>query len=61
MDLMTIEVSSEVVRYVNEPEGKWARSEFPHPLVTVDYDADDNVISIEMILTDEIKKKIADA
>jgi hypothetical protein len=29
-----------------DPDGVWARSEFPHPLITVDYDADDNVIGI---------------
>lgn len=29
-----------------DPDGTWARSEFPHPLVTIDYDADDNLIGI---------------
>lgn len=29
-----------------DPDGVWARSEFPHPLVTVDYDAEDRVIGI---------------
>jgi hypothetical protein len=26
--------------------GKWAESEFPHPLITIDYDADDNLLAI---------------
>ena len=29
-----------------DPDGVWARSEFPHPLVTVDYDDEDRVIGI---------------
>ena len=32
-----------------DPDGVWARSEFPDDLVTVDYDDDDNVIGIEVI------------
>jgi hypothetical protein len=29
-----------------DPDGIWARSEFPHPLITVDYDADGRIIGI---------------
>lgn len=29
-----------------DPDGIWARSGFPHPLVTVDYDAEGAVIGI---------------
>lgn len=29
-----------------DPDGEWARSEFPRPLITVDYNADDEVIGI---------------
>lgn len=36
----------EVLYIAIDPDGVWARSEFPHPLITVDYDADDNVIGI---------------
>jgi hypothetical protein len=28
------------------PEGEWARSEFPHPLVTLDYDRSGELIQI---------------
>jgi hypothetical protein len=30
-------------------DGVWARSEFPHPLITIDFDADDNPIQIEIV------------
>lgn len=36
----------EVLYIAIDPDGVWARSEFPDPLITVDYDADDNVIGI---------------
>lgn len=36
----------QIVYIALDPDGVWARSEFPHPLVTVDYDADEEVIGI---------------
>lgn len=36
-----------VVVYVAlDPDGLWARSNFPHPLITVDYDSDDQIIGV---------------
>jgi hypothetical protein len=36
----------QVVYIALDPNGLWARSEFPHPLVIVDYDTEGNVIGI---------------
>lgn len=36
-----------VVNVALEPDGTWARSEFPHPLVVVDYDSDGRPIAIQ--------------
>lgn len=36
----------EVLYIAIDPNGVWARSEFPDPLITVDYDADNKVIGI---------------
>lgn len=33
-------------------EGYWARSESPHPLVTLDYDADGNLLTVSVIGVD---------
>jgi hypothetical protein len=35
-----------VVYIALDPDGVWARSEFPHPLITIDYDADGRVIGV---------------
>lgn len=31
---------------VRDDDGVWVRSEFPHPLVTLDYDKDDRLIQV---------------
>lgn len=36
----------QVIYIAIDPDGEWARSEFPQPLITVDYNADDEVIGI---------------
>ena len=36
-----------VINVALDPDGTWARSEFPHPLVVVDYDAEDRPIAIQ--------------
>ena len=33
----------------NDTEAEWARSEWPHPLLTLDFDADDRLIGIEAV------------
>ena len=33
------------------PEGDWHHSRFPQPFVTVDYDADDNVLQVVAVGT----------
>jgi uncharacterized protein YuzE len=39
----------EVLYLATNPDGVWARSEFPDELMTIDYDADGIVIGIEVI------------
>jgi uncharacterized protein YuzE len=39
----------EVLYIALDPDGVWARSEFPDELVTVDYNAQGGVIGIEVI------------
>lgn len=41
----------EVVVFEREgtPEGGWARSEWPHPLLTLDYDQHDQLIGLEAV------------
>jgi hypothetical protein len=45
-----------------DPDGVWARSDFPDPLITVDYNSDDEVIGISAVdpvigfLLDEYKR-----
>jgi hypothetical protein len=36
----------DVLAIALDPDGVWAYSKFPHPLVTADYDADDRLIGI---------------
>lgn len=49
---MTIErLDKNVIVYKNS-EARWVRSEFPHSLVTIDYDEDDNVISVTVVVPD---------
>ena len=36
----------DVVYVALDADGVWARSTFPHPLITIDHDEDDNVIGI---------------
>lgn len=37
---------------VQRSVSEWVRSEFPHPLVTLDYDKDDNLINVEVVGND---------
>jgi len=43
-------------------EEKWAKSEYPHPLVTVDFNVDGEVIEISTIgsLSDSLEETIRD-
>jgi hypothetical protein len=34
------------IQTITFSEGTWARSEFPHPLVTLDFDADGNLLAV---------------
>jgi hypothetical protein len=38
-----------VVYVAIDPDGAWARSEFPDELMTLDYDEDDRLIGVELI------------
>jgi hypothetical protein len=38
-------VSDTIVK-VHVADGQWARSEFPHPLVTLDFSADDKLLAV---------------
>lgn len=31
---------------INIREGEWVRSEFPHPLVTLDFDSNNNLLAV---------------
>jgi uncharacterized protein YuzE len=39
----------EVIYMAIDPDGAWAHSQFPADTVTVDFDADDRVIGIEVV------------
>lgn len=51
--LMSIRIEQydggEVLYIAFDPDGKWARSEFPDELLTVDYNAQGGVIGVEAI------------
>ena len=47
---MSIEQLGEVIRYTVDAEAVWKRSEFPHPLITLDYDKDDKIIAVSVIV-----------
>lgn len=48
-----------VVRYTNEGvNSTWDHSEFPHPLVTVDYNVQDEVYGVTIVLPADIAKKV---
>lgn len=40
-----------IMEFTNDDQtGEWSRSEFPHPLVTVDYDDNGNVLKVVVIM-----------
>jgi uncharacterized protein YuzE len=39
----------EVLYLAVDPDGVWAKSEFPHDLITVDFNSDGDIIGIEVI------------
>lgn len=39
----------EILHIAIDAEAEWARSEFPHPLLIVDYDEGGNVIGLEAV------------
>jgi uncharacterized protein YuzE len=39
----------EVLYFAVDPDGVWARSEFPEELVTIDYNSKGSIIGIELV------------
>lgn len=47
LNAMRLELAKgELVVISRDEDGEWYRSEFPHPLVTLDFDSSDNLIQV---------------
>jgi hypothetical protein len=42
-------LDNDVIKFNLQPSDPWVRSEFPSPLVTVDYDKTDNIIAVTVV------------
>lgn len=51
---MTVVNYERVIEFNNDTDTTWVRSEFPHPLVTIDFDKDDNVIAVSVVVPENI-------
>lgn len=43
---MKLILDGDVITAILDPNGEWTHSEFPHPLVTLDYDKNYDVIAV---------------
>lgn len=53
-------VDKNVVRYTVDgaQNSRWSKSEFPHPLITVDLDQEGAVIGVTVVIPDSVVKNL---